>query len=191
MPERPKPRGRRPGGGDALTTADLVVLSLLAEHPMHGYDLLAEYTRQEVVDWASISKAQLYYALKKLDGLGYLKGTLVGTSRDRTVYKPTAAGVRALSAGLSDMSWATGRIAQPFLTWFGLSIHAPLDSRTDILRARLRFLDQEIAKEQRSLTYIATLRDERAIKGAHIVRLTIEQLQLERDWVSELLETRI
>jgi DNA-binding PadR family transcriptional regulator len=30
-----------------VTTADLVVLSLLLERPMHGYDLLDEYRRQE------------------------------------------------------------------------------------------------------------------------------------------------
>ena len=59
-------RGRKPG---PLTTADLVVLSLLAERAMHGYELLGEYDRQEVVDWASVSKAQVYYALQKLAAL--------------------------------------------------------------------------------------------------------------------------
>jgi hypothetical protein len=34
--------------------------------------------------------------------------------------------------------------------------------------------------EQRSLAYIATLKDARAVKGADIVRLTIEQLRVER-----------
>ncbi len=57
----PKARaGRRPGDTGRLTTADLVVLSLLREQPMHGYDLLAAYQRQEVEDWASVSKAQVY-----------------------------------------------------------------------------------------------------------------------------------
>ena len=68
LAERMKQRGRRRGHADGLTTADLVVLSLLAERNMHGYDLLAEYSRQEVADWASISKAQLYYALKNSMG---------------------------------------------------------------------------------------------------------------------------
>ena len=66
MAQAPRSRGRRTGDTGTLTTADLVVLSLLAEQPMHGYDLLAEYERQEVVDWASVSKAQLYYARAKL-----------------------------------------------------------------------------------------------------------------------------
>jgi DNA-binding PadR family transcriptional regulator len=33
-----------------------VVLSLLAERAMHGYELLKEYERQEVADWAPVSR---------------------------------------------------------------------------------------------------------------------------------------
>ena len=87
------------------------------------------------------------------------------------------------------MAWANGRVAQPFLTWFGLSIHAPPRAKIKILRERLRFLDEEIAKEQRSLSYITTLTDARAITGAEIVRLTIQQLELERKWVSDPCDT--
>jgi DNA-binding PadR family transcriptional regulator len=166
------------------------VLSLLTERPLHGYDLLAEYQRQEVADWASISKAQLYYALKKLETLGYLVGeSQAGSANDRTVYRPTDKGKIALSEGLSDTSWASGRVAQPFMTWFGLSIHASEASRLAIYQQRLSFLDQEIVKEERSLAYIATLTDERALKGGGIVRLTIEQLKVERQWLKDLLRS--
>ncbi|MDB4889201.1 MAG: hypothetical protein JWL61_1056, partial [Gemmatimonadetes bacterium] len=46
---------------NALTVADLVVLSMLAERAMHGYELWAELERRQVHDWASISKPQVYY----------------------------------------------------------------------------------------------------------------------------------
>jgi len=185
---RLKPRGRRPGRAGDLTTADLVVLSLLAERAMHGYDLLAEYARQEVADWASISKAQLYYALNKLAGLGLLCGTAdQAEGRERTVFRPTTTGRSALEQALADPGWAAGRVAQPFMTWFGLSIHAAPDAQLALLQLRLRFLDREIAKEQASLVYIETLDDARAVKGADIVRLTISQLKVERDWVADLL----
>jgi DNA-binding PadR family transcriptional regulator len=188
MNRRAKRGGRRPGRSHALTTADLVVLSLLEERPMHGYDLLAEYRRQEVADWASISKAQLYYALGKLEGLGLLRGEIQeGAARGRTVYRPTPAGLEALGGALADLGWAEGRVAQPFLTWFGLSIHASEAARATLLDARLAFLDREIAREEESLAYIATLDDPRAAKGADIVRLTVCQLRVERDWVAELL----
>ena len=53
----------RPSG---VTLADLVVLSMLAERPMHGYELWTELERRQVEKWASISRAQVYYSLRKL-----------------------------------------------------------------------------------------------------------------------------
>src|SRR5271156_6861162 len=53
-----------------LTTPDLVLLSLLAERPMHGYEANAELERREVRDWAGISRPQVYYSLEKLARAG-------------------------------------------------------------------------------------------------------------------------
>src|ERR1051326_4537554 len=55
-----------------LTIADLVLLSLLAERPMHGYQANAELARREVQNWAGISRPQVYYSLQKLSRLGFL-----------------------------------------------------------------------------------------------------------------------
>ena len=49
-----------------LTTPDLVLLSLLAERPMHGYQANLELVRREVQDWAGISRPQVYYSLENL-----------------------------------------------------------------------------------------------------------------------------
>lgn len=185
----PASRGRRKGQPRALTTADLVVLSLLLETPMHGYDLLAEYQRQEVADWASISKAQLYYALKKLAQLDLLSGEPDDTGgRDRMVFRVTAEGVEALKTGLADNGWAVGRVAQPFTTWVGLSIHADPASRRMVFRQRLEFLTAEIAKETQSLAYIETMDDPRAKIGSDIVKLTLKQLATEQEWITEILQ---
>src|ERR1700742_1880037 len=56
-----------------LTTPDLVLLSLLAERPMHGYEANLELERRQVRDWAGISRPQVYYSLEKLGGLGMLR----------------------------------------------------------------------------------------------------------------------
>jgi DNA-binding PadR family transcriptional regulator len=188
MTSRHSPRGRRGDAAGPLTTADLVVLSLLLERPMHGYDLLAEYERQEVADWASISKAQVYYALKKLERMSLLVGaTVPDDARERTVYRPTEAGEAALAEALANPAWAAGRVAQPFTTWFGLSMHADEAAQEAVLRARLAWIDDEIAKECDSLAFIATLAGPRARKGEAIVRLVLAQLETERVWVRERL----
>lgn len=51
---------------DELTAADLVVLSLLAEEPMHGYKIVSELEKRDAKDWASVSKPQVYYSIEKL-----------------------------------------------------------------------------------------------------------------------------
>lgn len=171
-----------------LTTADLVVLSLLSERAMHGYDLLAEYQRQEVVDWASVSKAQVYYALRKLDENGLIAGEVQENgARDRVVYVPTDAGRAALTHALATGPWATMRVAQPFTTWFGLSIHLDESSLTQQVTARRAFLQTEITREQQSLMFIKTLPSPRARKGEAIVRLVIAQLCAELAWLDTLL----
>src|SRR6516162_9618777 len=56
-----------------LTTPDLVLLSLLAERPMHGYQANLELERRQIRDWAAVSRPQVYYSLEKLEKLGLLR----------------------------------------------------------------------------------------------------------------------
>src|ERR1700738_2139919 len=56
-----------------LTTPDLVLLSLLAERPMHGYEANLELERRCIRDWAAISRPQVYYSLAKLADAGFIR----------------------------------------------------------------------------------------------------------------------
>ena len=106
----------RPAG---VTLADLVVLSMLSEGPMHGYELWAELERRQVEKWASISRAQVYYSLRKLADARH-----IGPARDddsslgpeRRVYKPSDSGRRLLADSLAQARWASQRPPDPFLT---------------------------------------------------------------------------
>ena len=181
------PLGRARGPRDGLTTADVVVLSLLTERAMHGYDLISEYERQEVVDWASVSKAQVYYALQKLERLALIEALpdAEGT-RERTVYAPTSQGRAALAADLAHGDWAKGRTTNPFATWLGLSIHAGADVLVPMIAARRQFLHDELAREKASLSYLSTLTSARAVAGRRIVDLVIRTLEAELVWLETL-----
>ena len=181
------PLGRARGPRDGLTTADVVVLSLLTERAMHGYDLISEYERQDVVDWASVSKAQVYYALQKLERLGLIEASAdaVG-ARERTVYAPTEQGRVALADDLGHGDWAKGRTANPFATWLGLSIHAGSEVLIPMIAARRKFLEEELARETASLAYLMTLTTARAVAGRRIVDLVIRTLEAELVWLDTL-----
>ena len=92
-----------------LTTPDLVLLSLLAERPLHGYQANAELERREVRDWAGISRPQVYYSIEKLAQLGLLRASEAETAAgpERTVFQATAKGRAALADALEREEWTT------------------------------------------------------------------------------------
>src|SRR3954471_9685561 len=104
----------------ALSVADLVVLSMLAERPMHGYELWAELLRRHVWKWAAISRPQVYYSLKKLESAGHIEPSGqddASLGPERRTLVPTPQGRRALSDALARAEWSTQRPPSPFLTW--------------------------------------------------------------------------
>src|SRR5438270_7991451 len=88
-----------------LTTPDLVLLSLLAERPMHGYQANLELERRQVRDWAAVSKPQVYYSLEKLARAGLLRRLETGqpaAGPERDTFETTNKGRKALADALAD-----------------------------------------------------------------------------------------
>ena len=170
-----------------LTQADAVVLSLLLERNMHGYEVGQEYERQEVQDWASVSKAQVYYALKKLAAARLIEpvdppsGPVDG--RGKTVFSVTKDGRSALEDALAAPTWAETRVPQPFATWVGLSIDADPTVKAEMIVRRKAFLLAELKREQDSLRYVRTLDLPRAKVGEKTILLTISMIEAELDWI--------
>jgi len=172
-----------------LTTPDLVLLSLLAERPMHGYQANLELERRQVRDWAGISRPQVYYSLEKLQGQGLIRAAEnvdPAAGPERSVYTPTAKGRSALAASLEREEWATQRERPPFLTWMALSWQARPGVFEQQLRRRQQFLEKEMKREDDTLRAI---RDEVG-HGYHeavwMVSLIIEQFRTELRWLRKL-----
>src|ERR1700741_4198874 len=112
----------------ALTTPDLVLLSLLAERPMHGYQANLELERREIRDWAGISRPQVYYSLEKLARGGWIRASETGEppgGPERSTFATTAKGRGALAGALEREEWTTQRDRPPFQTWIALSWQGP------------------------------------------------------------------
>ena len=168
-----------------LTTADLVVLSLLAERPQHGYELFQEFDRIELTEWSRVSKPHLYYALRKLARAGLLECAETG-ARDKAVYRVSETGETALRNALGDDAWSKVRIPAPFSTWLGLSVHAAPEDRARILAARADFLRDEIVRKTATLDFIREYQSIRAEAGVAMVELYIAQCRTEMEWVERL-----
>ena len=171
-----------------LTTPDLVVLSLLAEQPMHGYQVVLELERREVRDWAGISRPQVYYSLKKLEVTGLIRPVSAGgasSGPERRVYAPTPAARTALADALNRENWALQRPPPPFLTWMALSMHARKETRAKLLNCRRTFLQSQITKEVLTLKAIRADRGPLVRIAESIVSLAIRQFRLELAWLDE------
>ena len=172
-----------------LTTPDLVLLSLLAEGPRHGYQANAELERREVRDWAGISRPQVYYSIEKLAQLGLVRASeneSAAAGPERRVLETTAKGRAALADALEREEWATHRERPPFLTWIALSWQArPRVFRRQIERRR-KFLQKELSREKATLRSIEKEVGHRFHEAAWMVGLLIEQFRGELRWLRKL-----
>jgi DNA-binding PadR family transcriptional regulator len=173
-----------------LTMPDLLVLSLLSERAMHGYELLREFDQQEVTEWASVSRPHVYYALQKLARLGLILEVADTTSsisaRSRAVFEVSTFGKKKLSEKLSESEWSIAKSPSPFSTWFGLSIHTRSSARRKIIAKRVIFLTSEIERKTQTIEFIRTYKSERAQTGVELVQLYIEQCRTELRWIETL-----
>ena len=172
-----------------LTTPDLVLLSLLAERPMHGYEANLELERRQVRDWAGISRPQVYYSLEKLARLGLIRGAdsdapLAGP--ERRVFVTAAKGRAALADALEREDWTTQRERPPFLTWIALSWQARPGVFQRQLERRREFLDKELAREEATLRAIRNEVGHRFHEAIWMVSLTIQQFRVELRWLRKL-----
>lgn len=180
-----KPKKRRP----AITTPDLVILSLLAEHAMHGYQVNLELERRCIREWAAISRPQVYYSLEKLSAAGLVRegeSEDPAAGPDRRVFETTAKGRHALSDALDREDWTTQRDRPAFLTWVALSWQAQPGVFKKQIARRAEFLEREITREKETLDSILAEVGHPYHEAVWMVTLMIEQFKTELKWLEKL-----
>ena len=159
--------------------ADIVVLSLLAEQPRHGYDLDRVIEQRGYRQWTSLAFSSVYYLLKRLSERGLLEPD-EGSQGRRTVFRLTEAGRRELrqaagervlapappSAGVLPALNAYSRLDDPELVTLLVRRAEALLGRLDELRAlraqvdeehALAIFDYEILRQEADLAWTRSL----------------------------------
>ncbi|OLO74225.1 PadR family transcriptional regulator [Actinomyces oris] len=159
--------------------ADIVVLSLLAEQPRHGYDLDRVIEQRGYRQWTSLAFSSVYYLLKRLSERGLLEPD-EGSQGRRTVFRVTEAGRRELrqaagervlapappSAGVLPALNAYSRLDDPELVTLLVRRAEALLGRLDELRAlraqvdeehALAIFDYEILRQEADLAWTRSL----------------------------------
>ena len=159
--------------------ADIVVLSLLAEQPRHGYDLDRVIEQRGYRQWTSLAFSSVYYLLKRLSERGLLEPDQSSQGR-RTVFRVTEAGRRELrqaagervlapappSAGVLPALNAYSRLDDPALAALLAQRAEALLGRLDELRTlraqvdeehALAIFDYEILRQEADLAWTRSL----------------------------------
>lgn len=173
----------------ALTTPDLVLLSLLAERPMHGYQANAELERREIRDWAALSRPQVYYSLEKLARLRLLRSSEISQPAggpERDTFETTEKGREALADALEREEWTTQRDRPAFLTWLALSWQARSGTFEKQIERRRKFLERELAREKEVLRSVLEEVAHPYHEAVWMVSFVIEQFKLELRWLGKL-----
>ncbi|HXR98861.1 MAG TPA: PadR family transcriptional regulator [Terriglobales bacterium] len=174
------------------TVPDLVLLSLLAERPRHGYEVNQELERRQARDWAGISRPQIYYSLQKLAAGGLLRvaaprgAKAAAAGPERRVFATTAAGRAALADALERPEWAEQRDRPAFLTWMALAWQARPGVRRQQIERRRSFLQRELAREQVTLAGVREEVKKEDHEAVWMLRLVIAQIETELAWLGEI-----
>jgi len=131
-----------------LTLTECAVLGMLTRGERSGYDLLTKIERSVGFFWTP-AKSQLYALLPKLVERGLLKARRVEQDKrpDKTLYRITPAGRRALREGLEQASPAVDRNPFELRVFFGDhmrpgAVRKMIEARRDQSRAHLAVLEE-------------------------------------------------
>ena len=179
------------GNETRLTTPDLVILSLLAERSMHGYEVNATLEDRKIREWAPVSRPQIYYSLDKLTRLGLIR---VGADEspaagpERRVFETTATGRDRLADALESKHWVNNRVHQPFLIWLALSWQARPRTFRKQLNERKKILEARLVEERATLADVLDEVGHPYHEAVWMLQLFIEQTDNEKRWIDRLLK---
>jgi DNA-binding PadR family transcriptional regulator len=192
--KRKKPsavKHRQPANQTRLTISDLVILSLLAERPMHGYEVNATLEDRKIRNWAPVSRPQIYYSLDKLTKLKLIRVIDVDSPSagpERRVMETTPLGREQLADALEATHWVRERVHQPFLIWLALSWQARPRAFRKQLISRKNLLEEQLKEEQATLADVIGEVGHPYHEAVWMLQLVIEEKRAELRWVERILQ---
>jgi DNA-binding PadR family transcriptional regulator len=175
---------------EKLTTPDLVLLSLLAERPMHGYEVNALLELRKVRDWAGVSRPQVYYSLDKLARRDLVRSVRAedddATGPERHVFETSLRGRAALGDALERGDWTDQNERPAFLTWVALSWQCRAGVFLKQLGRRQKFLERELARKRETLTAVKKEVGHRFHEAVWMLSLNTDQIRTELRWIKKV-----
>ena len=171
-----------------VTDAELAVMSLLAEKPMHGYQIEQIIEDRGMRDWTNIGFSSIYYILEKLRKIGWLKNVLEygeGKGPARQIYSLTNTGrdiwKKAVFSALSHPRRSSSNFQ------LGLS-NLLLLEKEQIMFALEEYVKELEQKYQQVMGKLTNYGENLPWNASTMFDLSLAQIKTELDWVKVFIE---
>jgi DNA-binding PadR family transcriptional regulator len=172
----------------STTKIDLLLLGLLLDRPMHGYELFQQIQTEEIDTWFNVSMAGVYYSLGKLRDQG-----LVAESRQRgarsprkSVYHLTEEGRSAFFEAMEAQAASREEIYLEYDVIIYLLNRLPRQRAIALLDRQMSHLGAQLQAVQRALA------EEREDRPSPLRLAVLDHrrryLEMERDWLAGVIQ---
>ena len=171
------------------TSLEVVVLGLLSQGPMHGYELRKRVSLT-LGPLSAISYGSLYPELRRLQSLGFIdedaQESEIGlTRRARIAYNITKSGKEKFASLLKEAgpeSWDD----ENFLTYFAFFAKTASAVRLQILQGRRARLQERVALLESQIEKTEKQMDQYTIK---LQNHNLDSVESELKWIDELISS--
>lgn len=170
-----------------MTKNDLVVLGLLREQPMYGYQIKQQIEERHLDHWAHVSLASIYNTLNRLEKRELIaaRQEKVGKMPERTVYRLTSKGEKGLARLVEKALISSKAPEDDFSVGVAFMYGLDMERAENCLREKLELLRRHLVHLKEEL---------QAYKGyipfnwASLIRVGMGHIQLEIDHVQGMLK---
>jgi len=170
------------------TKIDLLLLGLLTDKPMHGYEINQTIKREGIDGWFNISTAAIYYSLNKLRSQGLVAETKYqeAGAPTRSVFRLTKTGREAFFEAMDENLGSQERTFSDYDLGIFLLNKVPRDRALSLLEKRLEFLKEWAASSQATLL-TAQQRGDSPLHLA-ILEHAASCARVEADWLTGIIQ---
>jgi DNA-binding PadR family transcriptional regulator len=171
-----------------MSKSEIAILGLLAECPMHGYQIHQQIKEREMDYWAKIKLPSIYSTLTRLEEQSLITSgkEKVGNTPERTVYSLTPAGREQL--GEQVLAFLREDDHPEWLFGLGVAFICGA-SREKVLEA-LQLRRQNLEKHFEALAQeAANYKDKIPFNWYMLIEHAQKHKQLELDWLDQLIAT--
>ena len=174
----------------STTKIDLLLLGLLLDRPMHGYELYRQIQAEGIDTWFNISMAGVYYSVSKLHDRGLVAELRQsgGRSTRKSIFRLTEEGRSAFFAAMETQAVSREKVQFDYDVVIYLLNKLPLQRATSLLEQRQAFLTDR-AKQVRAA--LAEERDDGSSPKLAILDHKQRYLEMEQGWLADVIRATL